>query len=45
VSVIAGMRSPAEVVSAVARTRAAIPASLWRKLRESGLLTVDAPTP
>lgn len=45
VSVIAGMRSPAEVASAVARTRAVIPASLWRKLRESGLLTIDAPTP
>ena len=45
VSVIAGMRSPAEVASAVARTRAPIPASLWRKLREAGLLTVGAPTP
>ena len=45
VSVIAGMRSPAEVASAVARSRAAIPASLWRKLREAGLLTPGAPTP
>ena len=45
VSVIAGMRSPAEVASAVARSRAPIPASLWRKLREAGLLTVGAPTP
>jgi D-threo-aldose 1-dehydrogenase len=45
VSVIAGMRSPAEVASAIARSRAAIPASLWRKLREAGLLTVGAPTP
>lgn len=45
VSVIAGMRSPAEVSSAVARSRAPIPASLWRKLREAGLLTVGAPTP
>ena len=45
VSVIAGMRSPAEVASAAARSRAPIPASLWRKLREAGLLTVGAPTP
>ncbi|MDE2451836.1 MAG: aldo/keto reductase [Gammaproteobacteria bacterium] len=45
VSVIAGMRSPAEVSSALARTQAPIPASLWRKLREAGLLTVGAPTP
>lgn len=45
VSVIAGMRSPAEVSSAVARSRASIPASLWRKLREADLLTVGAPTP
>ena len=45
VSVIAGMRSPAEVSSAVARSRAPIPASLWCKLREAGLLTVGAPTP
>jgi D-threo-aldose 1-dehydrogenase len=45
VSVIAGMRSPAEVSSAVARAVARIPASLWRKLREAGLLTVGAPTP
>lgn len=45
VSVIAGMRSPAEVSSAVTRMQAAIPASLWRKLREAGLLTVGAPTP
>lgn len=45
VSVVAGMRSPAEVTSAVARARTPIPASLWRKLREAGLLTVGAPTP
>lgn len=45
VSVIAGMRSPAEVSSAVARSLAPLPASLWRKLREAGLLTVGAPTP
>lgn len=45
VSVVAGMRSPAEVASAVARAHAPIPDSLWRKLREAGLLTVGAPTP
>ena len=45
VSVIAGMRSPAEAASAVARSRAPLPASLWHKLREAGLLTVGAPTP
>ena len=45
VSVIAGMRSPAEVSSALARTQAPIPAPLWRRLREAGLLTVGAPTP
>lgn len=45
VSVIAGMRSPAEAASAVARSRAPIPASLWHKLREADLLTIGAPTP
>jgi D-threo-aldose 1-dehydrogenase len=45
ISVIAGMRSPAEVSSAVARAQATIPGSLWRKLRDAGLLTVGAPTP
>ncbi len=45
VSVVAGMRSPAEVSSALTRARATIPASLWRSLREAGLLTVGAPTP
>jgi D-threo-aldose 1-dehydrogenase len=45
VSVIAGMRSDAEAASAVARSRAPIPAKLWHGLREAGLLTVDAPTP
>lgn len=45
VSVIAGMRSAAEVTSALARSRAQIPPSLWRKLREAGLLTVGTLTP
>lgn len=45
VSVVAGMRSPTEVASAVARTQAPIPSSLWNRLREAGLLTIGAPTP
>lgn len=45
VSVIAGMRSPAEVAQAVTRSRAQIPSSLWQKLRGAGLLTAGAPTP
>ena len=45
VAVIAGMRSPAEVASALARTRAPIPGSLWRKLRDAGLLSMGALTP
>lgn len=45
VSVIAGMRSPQEASSALARTQTPIPASLWRSLREAGLLTIGAPTP
>src|SRR6185437_15527927 len=45
VSVIAGMRSPAEVSQAVARSRTPIPSSLWKRLRGAGLLTVGAPTP
>jgi D-threo-aldose 1-dehydrogenase len=44
-SVIAGMRSPAEVSRAVQRLRARIPASLWHELRAAGLLAVGAPTP
>ena len=45
ISVIAGMRSAAEVTSALTRSRAQIPPSLWRKLREAGLLTVGTLTP
>jgi D-threo-aldose 1-dehydrogenase len=45
VSVVAGMRSAAEAASACARMRAPIPASLWNRLREAGLLRIGAPTP
>ena len=45
VSVVAGMRTPAEVRSAVERMRAPLPASLWPSLRHAGLLAPGAPTP
>jgi D-threo-aldose 1-dehydrogenase len=44
-SVVAGMRSAAEVESAVARLKAKIPAPLWQQLREAGFVLPDAPTP
>ncbi len=45
VSVVAGMRSPAEVASAVMRLDAQIPATLWPALQEVGLVAKGAPTP
>jgi len=45
VSVMAGMRSPAEVSSAIARMQAPVPISLWRKLKETGLLAAGALIP
>lgn len=45
VSVIAGMRSPQEVSSAVRRMGEPIPPSLWENLRNAGLLAAGAPTP
>ncbi len=45
VSVIAGMRSPAEVASVAARMSARLPSSLWEKLRQAGLLEDGVPTP
>jgi D-threo-aldose 1-dehydrogenase len=45
VSVIAGMRSPAEVASAVDRSHGQIPPTLWHELREAGLLTAGTLTP
>ena len=44
-TVVAGMRSVEEVESAAARRDAAIPAELWRRLREAGILSSDAAVP
>ncbi len=44
-AVVAGMRSPSEVRCAVERMRAPLPASLWRALREAGLLLPEVPAP
>lgn len=44
-SVVVGMRTAAEVDSAVARLRAPIAPALWESLRNAGLLLADAPTP
>jgi D-threo-aldose 1-dehydrogenase len=44
-SVVVGMRTAAEVESAVARLRAPIAPRLWDALRNAGLLLADAPTP
>ena len=44
-SVVVGMRSAAEVASAIARLRSPIPPALWASLRHAGLLPEDAPTP
>lgn len=44
-SVVAGLRSSAEVDSAAVRRDAAIPAQLWRRLQDAGLLARDAVLP
>lgn len=44
-TVVCGMRSVAEVESAVERLRAPVPPALWERLREEGLLPRDVPTP
>ncbi|MDO1530097.1 aldo/keto reductase [Fulvimonas sp. R45] len=44
-TVVCGLRSPAEVDSAVQRVGAPIPAALWRQLREDGLLDAGAAAP
>lgn len=44
-TVVCGMRSVAEVNSAIERMRAPLPAALWQRLREDGLLSGDVPTP
>jgi D-threo-aldose 1-dehydrogenase len=43
--VVAGLRSVAEVDSAVARMNTPIPAPVWSELRNAGFLLPDAPTP
>ena len=45
VTVIAGMRSSAEVHSAAERLCARLPKSLWEALRRAGILSPEAPTP
>lgn len=44
-TVVAGMRTVAEVQSAAARLHAPIPPDLWQRLRDGGLLDADLPTP
>ena len=44
-TVVAGMRTVAEVQSAAARLHAPIPPALWQRLRDDGLLTAELPTP
>ena len=44
-TVVAGLRSVAEVDSAAARHDTAIPPTLWRRLQEAGLLARDAVLP
>ncbi|MBS0589537.1 MAG: aldo/keto reductase [Proteobacteria bacterium] len=44
-TVVAGLRSVGEVESAAARRDATIPAALWRRLRDAGLLPPDTVLP
>ncbi len=44
-SVVCGLRSVAEVDSALARLHATVPAALWPRLRQEGLLREGVPTP
>jgi len=44
-TVVAGLRSAAEVESAAQRRDVAIPPALWRRLQEAGLLSPDAVVP
>ena len=45
ITVVVGMRSVAEVQSASARLQATVPAALWQRLRDDGLLDAALPTP
>lgn len=44
-TVVCGLRSPAEVDSAVQRMRAPLPPTLWTELRQAGLIEADAIAP
>ncbi|KAB7763705.1 aldo/keto reductase [Xanthomonas maliensis] len=44
-TVVAGMRTLAEVQAAQARLQAAVPPALWQRLRTEGLLDPELPTP
>ncbi|MBO9852131.1 aldo/keto reductase [Xanthomonas phaseoli] len=44
-TVVAGMRSVAEVRSAATRLAAPVPSALWQRLRDEGLLAAELPTP
>jgi len=44
-TVVCGLRSPAEVDSAVQRMQTSLPSALWNDLRQAGLLDAGASTP
>ncbi|TQV03206.1 aldo/keto reductase, partial [Xanthomonas perforans] len=44
-TVVAGMRTVAEVRSAATRLAAPVPSALWQRLRNEGLLAAELPTP
>ncbi|MBO9747369.1 MULTISPECIES: aldo/keto reductase [Xanthomonas] len=44
-TVVAGMRTVAEVRSAATRLAAPVPSALWQRLRDEGLLAAELPTP
>jgi D-threo-aldose 1-dehydrogenase len=44
-TVLSGARSPAEVAEIAAWSQAVLPAGLWTRLRETGLIAPDAPAP
>lgn len=45
VSVVCGLRSMAEVETALRREKATVPVSTWATLRDEGLLSQEVPTP
>ncbi|MEY9910340.1 aryl-alcohol dehydrogenase-like predicted oxidoreductase [Catenulispora sp. MAP12-49] len=44
-SVVIGAATPEEIAENVAMSQVPIPAELWKDLRESGLLDLEAPAP